>query len=106
MEEAGKLIEFVQIPLSPLVEDFGSHRLVLPDVTILEEILLLLRAEYPKEIRVTEVERSLSRRSRGSVKSALHVLWERKLIEGDLKNGYRLTQKGYALATEIAKNLS
>ena len=33
MEEAGKLIEFVQIPLSPLVEDFGSHRLVLPDVT-------------------------------------------------------------------------
>jgi len=40
------------------------------------------------------------------VKNALHVLWERKLIEGDLKNGYRLTQKGYALATEIAKNLS
>jgi len=101
MQEAGKLIEFVQIPLSPIIEDFGSHRLVLPDANIPDEILLLLRAEYPKEIRPPEVERSLSRRSRGSVRNALRDLWQDKMIEGDSKNGYRLTRKGYARATEI-----
>ena len=106
MEEAGKLMEFVQIPLNPIVEDFGSHRLVLPNASIPDETLLLLRTAHPNELGVPELERSMSRRSKGGIRNAIRELWRDKLIEGDSTRGYRLTRNGFSRATEIAKTLS
>ena len=37
MQEAGRLIEIVQVPIGTAVEDFGSPKLVLPDLSIREE---------------------------------------------------------------------
>lgn len=48
MQEAGRLIEIVQAPIGTAVEDFGSHKLVLPDLSIREELLLLLYMRHTR----------------------------------------------------------
>jgi hypothetical protein len=102
MEEAGKLVEFVQMPASEIVEDFGTHRLVLRDVSISDEILLLLKTAYPGVVTVKTISQCLSRRNSGSVKNAIRGLWESKAIEGSAKLGYKLTQLGLVSATSVA----
>jgi hypothetical protein len=106
MEEAGRLVEFVQMPVNQIVEDFGTHRLVLRDVGVSDEVLLLLKTEYPSSVPVTSILQSLRRRNSGSVKNTIRSLWKSKNIEGDAKRGYKLTQTGFAAATGIAARVA
>lgn len=105
MQEAGELIELVHAPVGTLVEDFGNRRLVLPKVTIEEELLVLLHSHYPAAVGTAAIHHSMDRRSSGSVNNALRDLWKRKLVEGSAKDAYRLTQSGFASAVRIIRRL-
>jgi hypothetical protein len=106
MQEAGKLIELIQTPVGTLVEEIDGTRLVHADLIISDELLVLLHSHYPQTVPLAKILDSLSRWNHGSVKNKLADLWERKLIHGDNKNGYRLTQAGYAEAVRIINDLS
>ena len=106
MQEAGKLIELVQTPVGMLVEEIDGTRLVHADLSISDELLVLLHSHYPEVVPLANVLDSLSRWNEGSVKNKLADLWERKLIHGNNKNGFTLTQTGYAQADRIIRKLS
>lgn len=95
MAEAGKLIEYVQIPIGGFVEDFGERRLVLHDMSVKEETLVLLHSHYPEIVPTVQIISSLDRRNDGTVRNTLRELWRDKLIEGGSKEGYKLTQRGF-----------
>jgi hypothetical protein len=105
MQEAGELIEMVHAPVSTMVENFGSRRLVLADLPIEAEVLVLLHSHYPAYVSVDDILASLNRRSEGSVTKMLRELWKQKLLEGSKKEGYRLTQLGFASAVDIIRGV-
>jgi hypothetical protein len=98
MQEAGALIELVQAPVGKLVEEIDDVRLVHADVSVKSEILILLHSSYPERVPVPKLLHSMSARSPGSVKNRLGELRTAKLLHGDAKNGYRLTQAGHSAA--------
>lgn len=103
MGEAGKLVEQIQVPAGGLIEDFGERKLVLKDLTVKEEILVLLHSYYPSEVSTANVVSSMSRRSSGTVRNSLRTLWGNKLLEGNGATGYKLTQRGLTEAIGIVK---
>jgi hypothetical protein len=105
MQEAGELIEMVHTPVSTMVEDFGTRRLVLPKLNIEEEILVLLNSHYPAAVPVEQIYASLNRRNKYSVNNMLRSLWKVKLIEGSAKDGYRLTQLGFNAAGDVVREI-
>ena len=106
MQEAGALIELVQSPVGTLVEDINGMRLIHADVSVRVELLILLHSHYPDTVPMTDILASLSRRSVGTVKNRLRDLYGEKLIHGDAKAGYRLTQAGHAAAVDEIKKLA
>jgi Mn-dependent DtxR family transcriptional regulator len=105
MQEAGALIELVQAPVGTLVEEIGGTKIIHADVSVRAEILILFHSHYPDLVSVNSVLNSLSRRSAGTVRNRLRDLHADKLIHGDVKAGYRLTQSGYAVAVAEIKAL-
>jgi hypothetical protein len=105
MDEAAALIALVQAPVGTLVEDIDGTLIVLADVSIRDELLLLLHSRYPERVSKGDVDKSLSRRNAGSVRKALSDLHHLKLAHGDAKNGYHLTQTGYAAAVAAIAEL-
>jgi len=105
MEEAGAVIGLVQTPVSGLVEEIDGMRLVHADVSVSEELLILLRSSYPDRIALQDLLRSMSARSPSSVRNQLIKLRTDKLIVGDTKTGYRLTQAGHADAIKVISRL-
>lgn len=103
MAEAGSLIEYVQAPVSSLVEDFGDYRIVLADLSIPDELLVLLHSQYPDALSRESIYRSLIRRKKKTVGTNLRRLWSGKLIEGNSEEGYKLTQTGVNKALSIIK---
>lgn len=103
--DAARAIELVEAPIEDVIEDFGTHRLVLAEVTVEQEILLQLKSYYPDGLRVSSIEQALSRSKPGTVRAALRTLWRQKDVEGGGKGGYRLTQKGFRNATIVASSL-
>ena len=101
MEAAGHLIAQVLAPVGALVEDFGTHALVLADVSVTSEILLIFRTTYPSAKKSSDVTQSLSRRHPQSVRNALNRLWKEKLLERR-DGSFILTTKGLDKAAEIA----
>ncbi|WSG72962.1 hypothetical protein U8P80_15505 [Rhizobium beringeri] len=103
MQEAGVLIARLQVPVGTLVEEIDGLRLVHADTSIRGEILILLHSHYPERVAVADILKTMSARNDGSVKNRLSELRTEKLLHGDGKTGYRLTQVGHAAAvTEIA----
>jgi len=98
MEEAGDLVALVQSPPRTLVEEYGERKLVLAQVTAKDEILMILHSMYPEKGHVSQILESMDRRKAGSVRNAIRDLWKDKLVHGDAKLGYRLTQTGYRRA--------
>jgi hypothetical protein len=98
MQEAGVLIELVQAPVGTLVEEIDGTRLVHADTSVKGEILILLHSYYPERVPVASIVKSMGARSTGSVQNRLGELRARKLLHGDGKTGYRLTQAGHAAA--------
>ena len=101
MEEAGRQIDRVQVPVGSVVEDFGNRKLVLPEMSVPEEILVLLHSHYPDTVPQKVIVSSLDRRNPRSVKNVIRILWQEKKIQGDSKQGYKLTQKGFIEGSEI-----
>lgn len=105
MQEAGSLIELIQAPVGTLVEDIDGTRLVHAETSVKGEILILLHSHYPERVPVSDILKSLSARSPGSVKNRLRELRTVKLLHGDGKAGYRLTQAGHTAAATEIRNL-
>jgi Mn-dependent DtxR family transcriptional regulator len=106
MQEAGALIDLVQVPVGELVEDIDGVRLVHADVPTRTEVLILLHSHHPDPVPRAAIGESLSRRSPGTVNNNLRDLVEEKLIVGDAKRGYRLTQVGHKLASDDIRGLA
>ena len=106
MEEAGHLIALVQAPVGTLVEEINGTRLVHAKLNVSDEILVLMHSQYPEVVPVPDLLRSLAHFTHGSVKNKLPELRTAKRIHGDNKNGYRLTQAGYADAVAIVQSLT
>jgi hypothetical protein len=105
MEEAGAAIALLQVPVESLVEEIDGMRLVHADVSIRDELLILMHSAYPNRIALPDVLRSMNARNAGSIKNQLGALRTEKLVVGDAKAGYRLTQAGHAAAANITRRL-
>lgn len=105
MNTAGKLVEFIQIPSSPFVEDFGDKRLVLNIGTAKEEVLTLLLHYYPASVLSSQIHKDMDRRASSTVSHAITALYSLRLIEGNKEIGYKLTSLGHQHATELAKKI-
>ena len=105
MQEAGAMIELIQAPVGTLVEEIDGVRLVHADVSARGEVLILLHSHYPERVPVKAILESMSGRSAESVRNRLGELRVAKLLHGDGKVGYRLTQAGYAAAVEEIQSL-
>lgn len=105
MNTAGKLIEFIQIPVSPVVEDFGDKRLVLKVGTTEEELMTLLLHYFPNYTLVSQMQKDMDRRARRTVSNVITSIYKRRFIEGNRQQGYKLTTLGYQKAIEIIKKI-
>jgi hypothetical protein len=105
MEEAGALIEKVQTPVGSLVEEIEGTRLVHADLSVHDEVLVLLHSVYPNYLPMSDILASLKARAESSVKNRLGELRKDKLIFGDKEKGYRLTLAGFDAAVLIRRGL-
>jgi hypothetical protein len=103
MEEAGRLVEHVQTPVTGLVEVLHGRRLVHGTLTVRQEIVVLLFSHYPDAVTTGEITSALERRSAGSVRNELSRLWKAKLLQRS-DTGYVLTQAGVREAGEIVRD--
>jgi len=101
-----KLVEFIQVPLSSLVEDFGDKRLVLREGRAEEELIILLFHYYPMPVSVPQLHQDMDRHASSTVSNVITALYKRRLIEGNKNTGYKLTALGYQRAVELAKKAS
>jgi hypothetical protein len=101
----GRIIEFIQIPVSSVVEEFGNRKLVYGHLTAENEILVLLHSYYPEYASRIEIRTSLDRRSQSAISNSLNKLWKDKLIHKD-ESRYKLTQVGFKEARNILRNIS
>jgi len=102
---AGKLIEYLYIPVDSVTEDFGDSRLVFGNFTVDQEILILLKSYYPDFVLRKSIKKSLDRRSESSVSKSLTKLWDNKLIHRE-QSKYKLTQEGFKESNKILQDLS
>lgn len=98
MQEAGALIQRIQVPVGALVEEIDGTRLVHAETSVRGEILLLLHSHYPERVPVSDILTSMRARSPGSVRNRLSELRTAKLVHGDSATGFRLTQAGHSAA--------
>lgn len=109
-EESKSIIEEIQRPVYPIIENLMGRLLVLDDsINIEEEILLILYNEYskPEPTSRTYIGKSLDRRSSGAVTNALKRLWKKRWIEGNKNNGFKLTNpRGVLEAKDIANKIA
>jgi len=104
MDVAGNMVEFVQMPVVEVVEDFGDRKLVLTSCPAREELLVLLLQYYPEWVPVSQVHKDMDRRPRSTVSNALKGAYQARLIEkGD--RAYKLTGLGYRDARAILERL-
>ena len=106
MQEAGALIEQMQMPIGTLVEEIDGARLVHADVPVRTEVLILLHSYHPDTVPVESVIKSLNRHRPETVRKRLRALHLQKLAHGDSKSGYRLTRTGFAAAVSELEALS
>jgi hypothetical protein len=103
MSDASRLIEFIQIPVSSIVEDFGYKRLVLKARTSQAELLILLLHYYPTSIPVSQIRKDMDRRAPSTISNVITSAYTQKLIEGNKQLGYKLTALGHQRATDLVR---
>ncbi len=106
MDTAGRLIEFIQLPASLIVEDFGERRLVLKSCTAKEEAIILLLHYYPNFILTSQLHKDMNRRPSSTVSNTISSLYRGKLIDGNKQSGYKLTVLGYSTGSTLVQRLS
>jgi hypothetical protein len=106
MATAGRLVEYVQMPVGELVETFDADRLLLStSATASEELLMVLRTYYPERVSRAQIGRDV-RRAAGTVTRVIQAGVGDRTVHGDAKGGYKLTSKGLSRASAIAARLS
>lgn len=100
MLTAGKMIEFIQIPASTVIEELDERKLIFGDFTVDQKILILLHSYYPDFISRMSIRNSLDRRSNCSISNSLNNLWKEKLIHRK-EAEYKLTQEGFKKSQQI-----
>lgn len=105
IDTANKAIEYIQIPIHSIIEDFGDRKLIYGDLNIDEELLILMHTCYPEYLNIDYIRKSLDRRARSSVYSCLKKLWDNKYII-KINGEYKLTQFGYQETNKILLNIS
>ena len=105
MEQAGSLVAQIQSPVSSVVEDLGDRKLVLHDLSAKDEVLILLRDDYPDPVPKKNLTFSMTGRHDSTIRKALKHLRDSRLIVGN-NIGYRLTRLGLNLADEIVTELA
>ena len=103
MAYAGNLIEFIQIPVSLIVEDFGDKRLVLKAGSTEAELLILLLHYYPMPTLGSQIRKDMDRRAYSTISNAISSAYTKRLIEGKKQPGYKLTALGHHRAIELLK---
>jgi hypothetical protein len=106
MQEAGSLIAQIHAPIDEIIEEIDGVRLVHADVSIEDEILLLLRSHYPDYVPLAAIRVSLASRNQGTLGNKLRTLVSKKLIFGKPETGYKLSQVGFKNTGEIRKRLT
>lgn len=105
MDTAGKIIELIQIPVSPIVEDFGERRLVLKAGTAEEELLTLLLSYLPEYINVSQIHVDMNRRARSTVSNVISSAYGKRYIEGNKQKGFKLTITGHRMAMNCVQKV-
>jgi hypothetical protein len=105
MTAAGKLIEQVQMPVSPIVEQIDSRKLVLLNLKASAEILILLHHAYPNWVPRDSIVADMDRRPTKTVANELVNLWRSKNIEKNNMGHFKLTSKGFAVAEEAIRSV-
>ena len=100
--EAARLVADVQLPVGELVEGLGDRVLVHADMSVEEEVLVVLGRYYPEPIPTAAVMRSMDRRRRGSVANALTKLWKERSVHRPEVGLVVLTGPGLRRSIEIA----
>lgn len=101
MKTASKIIEAIQIPVSPIVEDFGERRLVLKVGTTEEELTTLLFHYFPEYISISQIHIDMNRRAKSTVSNVISSAYRKRYIEGNKQKGIKLTAIGYREAMRI-----
>ena len=97
---AGRMLEYIQIPISVIVEEFSDRRIVYGNLSVKKEALVLLHSHYPEPVSLKEIQKSMERRSKSAISNILSKLWNEKLVHRDAA-GYKLTQPGFRTAVAI-----
>lgn len=100
MLTAGKMIEFIQIPASTVIEELDERKLIFGDFTVDQEVLILLHSYYHDFISRMSIRNSLDRRSNSSISNSLNNLYKEKLIHRK-EAEYKLTQEGFKKSQQI-----
>jgi len=100
---SNKLIELIQIPVTPFVEDFGDKRLVLKAGIADEELLTLLLYYFPNYTLSSQIFKDMDRRAKSTVSNTISSNYRKRLVDGNKQQGYKLTAIGYRKASEIIK---
>ena len=97
-----RLMEQIEMPVDGLVEAVEGRKIVHGDLTVAEEVLVLLMSSYPEPVPRADVAKSIDRRSAGSVGNAVRALWKDKLLHQTDGNEIVLTNRGMKSATKVA----
>lgn len=106
-DEAGKLIEYINITPSLVIEDFGEFRTVLKcKLKPTDELLTLLRYYYPNYVSVDQIYKDMKRKTKKTVGGAIGALYKNIWIDGSKSDGYKLTTSGYEEASSLVREIS
>lgn len=108
VSDAVEIVREIQRPVLPIVEHVFDRPLVLhTKVSAPSELLIVLRDGYSVERTMSrkEISKALDRRNPSTVTNALKALWSERLIDGNGKDGYRLTALGVSAADKVLEDL-
>jgi hypothetical protein len=105
IHKAGEIVEFIQLPVNSLIESIDDRKIIHANLSVKEEMLLVLYSFYPQRLTELEINKSLDRRAKISIYKGLKSLWQEKLVHTNEKL-HILTQTGFLEAQEIMKRLS
>lgn len=106
-DKVEKLIEYISITPSVVIEDFGEFRTVLNHkLKAADELLTLLHYYYPNYVPVNQIYKDMKRRVKKTVGGAIGALYKKIWIDGSKKDGYKLTTSGYTEASSLMRKIT
>jgi len=95
MKTAGNIIEQIQIPVTPMVDDFEGKSVVLKAGSTEDELLILLFHYFPEYTSVSQIHLDMNRRPPSTISHIIKSTYDKRFIDGDRQKGFKLTSTGY-----------